>query len=216
MTAQPIVKMRKKPRQARAVATIEAILEAAAQILQKEGEEALTTAKVADRAGVSIGSLYQYFPNKEAVLLALIRREREAIGAEVARKIAESEPKSGEDLVRGVISTLLVAFRPRRRRRKLVALMASLSVDRDNSGLELRDRVAYLIAAASRRFPDFAARPLSDISAYVLVRAVLGAIRSAVVENAKIIDDPEFEEELCRLAIGYLKAPDASAARKGA
>lgn len=198
--------MRKKPRQARAAATIGAIVEAAAQILQKEGEEGLTTAKIAERAGVSIGSLYQYFPNREAVLLALIRRERDEIGAKVARKIAESDPKSGEDLVRGVIATLLEAFRPRRRRRKLVALMASLSVDRDNSGLELRDRVASLIVAASRLFPDFTARPLSDISAYLLVRAVLGAIRSAVVENDKIIDDPEFEEELCRLAIGYLRS----------
>lgn len=206
MSSQPVVMMRKKPRQARAEATIEAIVEAAAQVLQREGEEALSTAKIAERAGVSIGSLYQYFPNKEAVLLALIRRERDQIGAAIARKIAESEPKSGEDLVRGVVATLLVAFRPRRRRRKLVALTASLSVDRDNSGLELRDRIGNLIVAASRQFPDLASRPLSDISAYVLVRAVLGAIRSAVVENSKIIDDPEFEEELCRLAIGYLKS----------
>jgi AcrR family transcriptional regulator len=198
--------MRKSPRQARAGATIEAIIEAAAQVLQQEGEEGLTTAKIADRAGVSIGSLYQYFPNKEAVLLALVRRERDLIGERVARKIAEIEPKSGENVVRGVISTLLVAFRPRRRRRKLVALMATLSVDRDNSGLELRDRVAALIVAASHQYPDLATRPLSDVSAYVLVRAVLGAIRSAVVENAKILDDPEFEEELCRLAISYLKS----------
>ncbi len=206
MSSQPIVRMRKNPRQARATATIEAIIEAAAQVLQRDGEEGLTTAKVADRAGVSIGSIYQYFPNKEAILLALIRKERDAIGAEVARKIAEIEPKNGEDVVRAVISTLLVAFRPRRRRRKLVALMASLSVDRDNSGIELRERIGALIVAASRQYPDLAPRPLSDVSAYVLVRAVLGAIRAAVVENAKIIDQPEFETELCRLAIAYLRA----------
>ncbi len=206
MSSQPIVRMRKNPRQARATATIEAIIEAAAQILRKEGEEALTTAKIAERAGVSIGSIYQYFPNKDAILLALIRKEREAIAAEVARRIAEIEPKNGEAMVRGVIATLVAAFRPRRRRRKLVALMAAFSVDRDNSGLELRQRIGALIVAASRRYPDMASRPLSEISAYVIVRAVLGAIRSAVVENAKILDDPEFEEELCRLAIAYLKA----------
>lgn len=206
MISQPVVKMRKMPRQARAEATIEAIVEAAAQILQRDGEEALTTARIAERAGVSIGSLYQYFPNKESVLLALIRRERDQIGAEVARTISEIDPRTGEEVVRGVIATLLAAFRPRRRRRKLVALMATLSVDRDSSGLELRERVAALIVAASRQYPDLAARPLSDVSAYVLVRAVLGAIRSAVVENSKILDEPEFEEELCRLAIGYLKS----------
>lgn len=206
MLSQPVVRMRKKPTQARAAATVGAIIEAAAQILQKEGEDALTTARVAERAGVSIGSIYQYFPNRDAILLALIRREREAIAADVARRIAEIEPKSGEEVVRGVIATLVAAFRPRRRRRKLVALMASLSVDRDDSGLALRDRIGGLIVAASRQYPEMAARPLTPAAAYVLTRAVLGAIRSAVVENAKILDEPEFEEELCRLAIAFLRA----------
>ncbi len=206
MIAQPVVKMRKKASQARAAATIEAIVEAAAQVLQKEGEEALTTAKVAGRAGVSIGSIYQYFPNKEAILLALIRKEREAIAAEVARKIAAIEPMNGEAMVRGVIATLVAAFRPRRKRRKLVALMAALSADRDDFGAILRDQIGDLILAVSHQYPDMAARPLTPASAYVLTRAVMGAIRAAVVENAKILDDPEFEEELCRLAISYLKA----------
>lgn len=205
MSSQPVVRMRKNPRQARAAATIEAIIEAAAQVLRKEGEEALTTAKIAERAGVSIGSIYQYFPNKDAILLALIRKEREAIAADVARRIAEIEPKNGEAMVRGVIATLVAAFRPRRRRRKLVALMAALSADRDDSGVVLRDRIGELIVAMSRRYPDMASRPLTEASAYVLTRAVLGAIRSAVVENAKILDDPEFEDELCRLAIAYLR-----------
>lgn len=206
MTHQPIVKMRKKPTQARAAATIDAIVEAAAQVLQKEGEDALTTGKIAERAGVSIGSIYQYFPNKDAILLALIRRERDLIGAEVARKIAEIEPKTGEALVRGVIATLVAAFRPRRKRRKLVAMMAALSADRDDSGVVLRDRIRDLIVAVSQQYGDPSARPMTPVSAYVLTRAVLGAIRSAVVENAKILDTPEFEEELCRLAIAYLKS----------
>ncbi len=206
MTHQPIVKMRKKPTQARAAATIDAIVEAAAQVLQKEGEDALTTGKIAERAGVSIGSIYQYFPNKDAILLALIRRERDLIGAEVARKIAEIEPKTGEALVRGVIATLVAAFRPRRKRRKLVAMMAALSADRDDSGVVLRDRIRDLIVAVSQQYGDPSVRPMTPASAYVLTRAVLGAIRSAVVENAKILDTPEFEEELCRLAIAYLKS----------
>ncbi len=205
MVSQPLVKMRKKPRQARAAATLDAIVEAAAQLLRKEGEEAVTTAKVAARAGVSIGSIYQYFPNRDAILFALIRREREAIGAEVARKIADIKPQSGEEIVSAVIATLVAAFRPRRKRRKLVAMMAALSADRDDSGVVLRDRIGDLIVAASQRYPDMASRPLTPAAAYVLTRAVLGAIRSAVVENAKILDDPEFETELCRLAKGYLR-----------
>ena len=66
---------RKQARQARAVATTEAIVEGAARILETSGLSALTTNRIAEVAGVSIGSLYQYFPNRDAVLAALIRRE---------------------------------------------------------------------------------------------------------------------------------------------
>lgn len=65
---------RKKPRQQRAAATWDAILEAAAQLFQRSGYAGTTTNKVAERAGVSIGSLYQYFPNKDALLVALAER----------------------------------------------------------------------------------------------------------------------------------------------
>jgi AcrR family transcriptional regulator len=66
---------RRRPKQARSRATWEAIVEAAAQILERRGAEALTTNAVAERAGVSIGTLYQYFPDKQAILAAAARRE---------------------------------------------------------------------------------------------------------------------------------------------
>jgi len=76
---------RKLPSQQRAIATVEAIVEAAAHILEKGGFEAYSTNAVAERAGVSIGSLYQYFPNKDAITRALIARETQllvdAVGA---------------------------------------------------------------------------------------------------------------------------------------
>ncbi|NVK15785.1 MAG: TetR/AcrR family transcriptional regulator [Rhodobacteraceae bacterium] len=67
---------RKQARQARSRATQEAIVEAAARILEIAGREGLTTNAIAERAGVSIGSLYQYFPNKEAVLATALRSKR--------------------------------------------------------------------------------------------------------------------------------------------
>jgi AcrR family transcriptional regulator len=66
---------RRSPRQARSRAACEAIVEAAAQILERHGPEALNTNAVAERAGVSIGTLYQYFPDKQAILIAAARRE---------------------------------------------------------------------------------------------------------------------------------------------
>ena len=66
---------RRKPRQARAQATVDSILEAAAQVLQRGGVDAFNTNAVAERAGVSVGTLYQYFRDKDAILVAVAQRE---------------------------------------------------------------------------------------------------------------------------------------------
>src|SRR3984957_19081250 len=67
----PSISSRKQPQQARSAELVATILEAAVQVLAKEGAQRFTTARVAEKAGVSIGSLYQYFPNKAAILLRL-------------------------------------------------------------------------------------------------------------------------------------------------
>lgn len=79
---------RKKPAQPRATATVDVILEAAADILERHGLEGYTTNEIAARAGVSIGSLYQYFPNKDAVTIALIEREMAGMVDEVVAALA--------------------------------------------------------------------------------------------------------------------------------
>ena len=82
---------RKQPTQRRAVATCAAIVEAAARILERRNPDELTTNRIAERAGVSIGTLYQYFPDKHAILVALIRRERAALLAELRAVRDDSE-----------------------------------------------------------------------------------------------------------------------------
>ncbi|HAV5588440.1 TPA: TetR/AcrR family transcriptional regulator [Acinetobacter baumannii] len=78
---------RKRPRQARSVATFEAILEAAARILESLGFTGFNTNAVAELAGVSIGSLYQYFPSKDALIVELIRRERAKLSNHIIEAI---------------------------------------------------------------------------------------------------------------------------------
>ncbi len=70
----PRISSRKQPQQARSSELVASILEAAVQVLASEGAQRFTTARVAERAGVSIGSLYQYFPNKAAILFRLPAR----------------------------------------------------------------------------------------------------------------------------------------------
>lgn len=68
---KPRISLRKRPQQARSNQLVEAVLEAAAQVLATEGAQRFTTARVAEKAGIAVGSLYQYFPNKAAILFRL-------------------------------------------------------------------------------------------------------------------------------------------------
>jgi len=80
MSRKPEAFQRRRPRQARSQATYDSILQAALEVLAREGAARLTTNRVAERAGVSIGALYQYFPDKTAILLAAARREASGAG----------------------------------------------------------------------------------------------------------------------------------------
>lgn len=82
---------RKAPVQRRSAATVEALVEAAARILEREGLDAYTTNAVAARAGVSIGSLYQYFPGKDALTVALMQRETQRFVEDMDRAMAEPD-----------------------------------------------------------------------------------------------------------------------------
>jgi AcrR family transcriptional regulator len=92
--ASPL-KPRKRPGQRRSVATVEAIVEAAARVQESKGLEGYTTNAVAERAGASIGTLYQYFPNKDAITLALIERELNALLADIDAVEAVRDGREG-------------------------------------------------------------------------------------------------------------------------
>ena len=104
--AKASVAMRKAPRQARSRATVEAVIEAGARILSDEGWAGFTTNKVAEAAGVSIGSLYQYFPDKDALIDAVRRRHLEDSLAAVRGAFApgKSLARFAEDLADAVIA----------------------------------------------------------------------------------------------------------------
>ncbi|MBP2605466.1 TetR/AcrR family transcriptional regulator [Acinetobacter calcoaceticus] len=94
---------RKRPRQARSVATFEAILEAAARILESLGFAGFNTNAVAELAGVSIGSLYQYFPSKDALIVELIRRERAELSKCIVEAIQQSDATDLKEKLKLVI-----------------------------------------------------------------------------------------------------------------
>lgn len=95
--------MRKEPRQARSRATVDAIVQAGAHILGERGWDGFTTNEVADIAGVSIGSLYQYFPDKRSLVEAIRRRHVDDVLAAMQATVPGNEPLKAlvEELVRG-------------------------------------------------------------------------------------------------------------------
>ncbi len=99
------ISLRKQPKQARSTELVAVILEAAVQVLEKEGAQRFTTARVAEKAGVSVGSVYQYFPNKAAILFQLQRDEWRRT-AELLRGILEDVRKPPLERLR----TLVRAF----------------------------------------------------------------------------------------------------------
>lgn len=95
MSRKAVSEPRRRPVQARSTATVEAIVQAAAQVFARHGYAAGTTNRIADRAGVSIGTLYQYFPNKDVILIALIERhirEGEGVLVPLLSDLAEHPP----------------------------------------------------------------------------------------------------------------------------
>lgn len=109
MPRKPRTSPRKIPRQARSRQTVDAVLDATARVLVKAGYAALTTNRVAEVAGVSVGSLYQYFPSKEALVDALLERHLETVRRVVFAAMAGLGQLSLRDATRAMVGALAAA-----------------------------------------------------------------------------------------------------------
>jgi AcrR family transcriptional regulator len=209
---KPSENKRRIPRQTRATETLTAILEAAAQILEADGLAAFTTNAVAERAGVSIGTLYQYFADKNAILLALARQQVEATLLEVDRALQDGTDHSVEGRVRAVVHAMVHAFRGRQRARR-AALQAILAQDR---GTEMMAPIAAFIARTSKQIgnrPKPILAGLTPEQIFVLSRSVMGTVRAAVLEEQPFLRSRAFEDEVVRLVASYVAAINLAADR---
>ncbi len=106
------LQLKKHPKQARSKATVDALCDAAARLMEEEGYAAVTTNRVAERAGVGVGSLYEYFPNKQSIVAATLAAALRDIVAEVGRSLHEAlalpgQPRAGIDhWIRTIIAAL--------------------------------------------------------------------------------------------------------------
>lgn len=198
--------MRKRPTQDRAQRTVEAIFKATAQIVDKEGLEALSTNKIAAKAGFSVGTLYQYFASREAVLEAMIDSERQRVIDEIhgiLRDVVEGRIAPREAL-RLRIRALISAFGTGDRLSRAIVRMA-WRMDFTDTVLQAQRESAEHIAIVWSQIGREGMRPLTPATLFVGTRAVMGAIRSASLENSPLLGTQDFEDELVHLVWGLTR-----------
>jgi AcrR family transcriptional regulator len=195
---QRVEAQRRIPRQARAEETVAAILEGSAQVLEAGGLAAFTTNAVAERAGVSIGTLYQYFADKQSILRALAERELRRTLTAVATALRGNPQASGEERVRAMVRAMVNAFSGRLRARRAV-IQAILA---QGASFEMMQPITAFLAQSEG--DDRALVRLTREQTFVLSRALMGVIRAAVIEEQPFLKSRSFEDEVVRLVLAYV------------
>jgi AcrR family transcriptional regulator len=211
---QGVHRMRKIPTQARARDTIEVIFEATARLVERSGRARLSTNAIAERAGISIGTLYHYFPSKEAILVAMARRELEAHGAAVRQAMSEAQTKPSAEPEREIVRALLRAFDNRLSARR-AAIETLIAQDLSCEIARPAQAAADLIAAQGWPGPSGPTRMISEPALFVLTRAVSGVINAAVREGSAHFGTQEFEDELVYLVRGFIGSDGYHGEKRG-
>jgi AcrR family transcriptional regulator len=204
-TARVPLEPRKQPRQARSVATVSAILEGVAQVLETDGFEKMTTTRVAERAGVSVGTLYQYFPSKEALLVAAVQAKMADVDRALSKifELPASAPLA--EHVRVMITALIAE---KRRRPKLNAELSRQAPRLEKLKLIARtlDRAHGMVRALLEAHRDETTVVDADLSAWLIVHAVSGMVDGALLNAPSRLADPHFADAIVAHVLGAVGA----------
>lgn len=191
---------RKSPRQERSRATVEAILQAATDILMRQGAGRLTTNRIAERAGVNIASLYQYFPGKHAILAELRRRHGAERRAAIRQVLMERRGDSLESTLRALVSMGVAAHavNPALQRVFSQELPQLRYADVAATDALLFGEFRALLARSATGIPD------RDLAMWMVVTAADAVIHRAVVERPDDLANGSIANELVTLLLRYL------------
>ena len=205
---RPVLEPRKSPVQARSAASVQAIVDATLQVLLAGGKERLTTTSVALRAGVSVGTLYQYFPNKSALLQAVLKRHLDAVAEAVEQVCREQR---GAPLAEMAAALIWVFFAVKMESPRTSAMLYAVSSDVDGIRIAkaMAERTEAAIAAMLESSPTrLASEP--RLVATVLYGALAGVSRHLLQAKSPEKSLDALRDELIVFATAYL---EVSAAR---
>ena len=205
-TATSLFEPRKSPTQARSTLSVEAILDATIQVLLAIGSERLTTTRVASRAGVSVGTLYQYFPNKSALLQAALSRHLFHVADTIESTCAQQHGQS----LAAMASSLITAFfaaKMQNIRTSIALYQVSASLDASRIVRQTAGRsnkaIAVMLATAAEPIPD------PELAATMIQGAMAGISRRILESPAPEKHFPAIRQETITLLTAYLQAISA-------
>lgn len=199
-----LLKPRKAPKQARSTATVEAIHTATIQVLLAEGVGRLTTARVAERAGVSIGTMYQYYPHKQALLFAMVEQQLETV---VGIMLAAADQLRGENVATVAEGLALAWIDAKTAESEAFRILYGVAAEFDlatGMGLVLEQMTTVfsdlLTAAPDVRFTD------CDTVAFMLATMIGGSVRMVLDTTASPENVERLRRELPLACRAYIAA----------
>jgi AcrR family transcriptional regulator len=179
------------------------ILEATTHILTQEGYEKANTNRIAERAGISIGSLYQYFPNKESLMAALMERHSSEIAELVESKLKDLFDAPLETAIPELVKAVIAAHAINPRLHQVLNEEIPRS-ERLEQMQKADERIARLVKAYLLRWSDYIHFQNLDMTVFILSRTVESLCHSAVIEHPDFVRNNHFEEEVSNLLLHYL------------
>jgi AcrR family transcriptional regulator len=207
----PALESRKTPIQARSTATVDAIFEATIQVLLRDGDERLTTTRVAERAGVSVGTLYQYYPNKQALLFAILEGHMNKVteAVETTCRLARGKPLA--EMIQDIVEAFVDA---KMERTDISTALYRIAADVDGPALvqQMARRSQKALKAALLTAPDMVLGQ-ENFVVQMLFSAMTGTTRSVLEAGASPGMVQNLRDHLKLLCQSYLTAATQTSAR---
>jgi AcrR family transcriptional regulator len=207
MARKPPTKPRKRASQARSRATVDALIEATARILVKQGFDKASTNRIAKVAGVSVGSLYQYYPGKEALVVAVIERHNREIMQVVRGALAEVASQPIEKAVRRLVAAAIDAHRVDPRLHRVLAEQLPRTGRLENVETFNREADALFKAYLESHRDELRVVDVG-LAAFVCVTSIEALTHTAVLHRSDMLGDAAvgtLVDEATRLVVGYLQ-----------
>jgi len=218
MARRPQTNPRKTASQERSRLTVEALLEATARVLVKDGYDRASTNKIAAVAGVSIGSLYQYFPSKEALVAGVIERHTRDLSQVAQNALAKVAARPIDVAARELVAAAIDAHRVDPKLHRALSEQVPRTGWLRDIGAVDRNLYALVRGYLEARRDEIDAAD-SDMTAFICVTAVEALTHTAVLYRPDMLTDDRaarFVDEVTRLVLGYLQPPSPTGRGKEA